>query len=57
MSRLAAIGDPLGDQAVIEYVPNHSDVIFECRKGPKAIWTAPSRGLSIPGTILSPPTD
>lgn len=34
MSRLAAVGDAYGDQAVIEYSPNHSDVIFECRKGP-----------------------
>ncbi len=34
MSRLAAVGDAYGDLAVIEYSPNHSDVIFECRKGP-----------------------
>lgn len=36
MSRLAAVRDTYGDPAVIEYVPNHSDVIFECRKGPRS---------------------
>ena len=35
---------------MVECSPNHRDVIFECRKGPVAIWTAPSRGLSNPGT-------